>query len=79
MKTVSYETKADLRAAVARGTWRPEENVHHSKLKRLHRAIESWILENNSEEDWEIDVLAIRIVPREKYASVKYLKNVILD
>ena len=77
VKTVSYETKDDLRAAISRGTWRPEENVHLKKIQRLNRAIESWVLEHNYEGEWEIDVLAIRLVPREKYATVKYLPNVI--
>jgi len=77
VKTVSYETKLALQTAVAHGTWRPEENVHFSKIKRLHRAIESWNLENNYSGDWEIDVIAVRVVPREKYATVKYLPNVI--
>ena len=78
VKTVSYETKADLQSAISRGTWRPEENVHYSKIQRLNRAIESWIMENNYEGEWEIDVIAVRIVPREKYATVKYLPNVVL-
>ncbi len=77
VKTVSYETKKLLYAAVSYGTWRPEENVHSAKLKKMSRAIESWILENNCDLEWQIDVLAIRIVPREKYASVKYIENVI--
>lgn len=78
VKTVSYETKAVLQAAISRGTWRPEENVHKTKIVKLHRAIESWLTEHDYTGDWEIDVLAVRIVPREKYASVKYLKNIIL-
>ena len=77
VKTVSYGTKTDLEAAVARGTWRPEENVHYAKIQRLNRAIESWILENEYDGEWEIDVIAVRIVPREKYASVKFLHNII--
>ena len=48
VKTVSYETKSDLNRAVSYGTWRPEENVHYKKIQRLSRAIESWIMENNS-------------------------------
>jgi putative endonuclease len=78
VKTVSYETKSALQAAISRGTWRPEENVHESKVKRLHRAIESWIIDNDYEGEWEIDVIAVRMVPREKYATVKYLPNIIL-
>lgn len=78
VKTVSYETKELLNEAISRGTWRPEENVHFTKITRLNRAIESWLVENNYEGKWDIDVIAVRIVPREKYATVKYLPNVIL-
>jgi len=78
VKTVSYETKGDLQRSVSHRTWRPEENVHEAKLRRLHRAIESWILENDYDGEWEIDVLAVRIVPREKFATVKHIPNVIL-
>lgn len=77
VKTVSYGTKSDLQTAISRGTWRPEENVHKSKLKRLCKAIESWIMEHNYDGEWEIDVIAVKIVPREKYASVKFLHNII--
>ena len=78
VKTVSYETKQDLKLAVTHGTWRPEENVHAYKLRKLNRAIESWLMENHCDLDWQIDVIAVRIVPREKYATVKYIPNVIL-
>ncbi len=79
VKTVSYETKDLLKQAVTRRTWRPEENVHREKMKRLSRAIESWLMKNNYKGEWQIDVLAVRIVPREKYATVKSLNNVILE
>lgn len=77
VKTVSYETKQDLNSAISRGTWRPEENVHQLKLQRMNRAIESWVTEHMYDGAWEIDVMAVRIVPRERYATVKYIKNVI--
>ena len=79
VKTVSYETNQDLKQAISRGTWRPEENVHQKKLQRMHRAIESWIEEHSYEGEWEIDVIAVRVVPREKYATVKYLQNIIIE
>ena len=78
VKTVSYETKQDLISSVSRGTWRPEDNVHAHKLKKLSRAIESWLMEYKYEGEWQIDVIAVKIVPREKYATVKYIPNVIL-
>jgi putative endonuclease len=79
VKTVSYETKDDLERAVSYGTWRPEENVHVSKVQKLARTAETWLLETKSAAEWQLDVIAIRIVPRETYASVKYIENIILD
>ena len=78
VKTVSYETKAALDFAVTHETWRPEDNVHFKKIQRLNRTIESWLLENCCDLDWQIDIAAVRIVPREKYATVRYIPNVIL-
>jgi putative endonuclease len=77
VKTVSYETKLQLIEAVTRRTWRPEENVHPHKLRKLNRAIESWLMENDYSGRWQIDVIAVRLVPREKYATVKLIPNVI--
>lgn len=79
VKTVSYETKAYLEAAVTHGTWRPEENVHKYKLKKLKRAIETWIFENKWTGDIQIDVAAVRIVPRETYSTINIISNVIID
>jgi putative endonuclease len=78
VKTVSYETKEMLQKAVSYGTWRPEENVHPKKIERMYRTIESWLREKNSDSEWQIDVISVRIVPREKYATVKYIPNIIL-
>lgn len=79
VKTVSYETKADLEASVARRTWRPEENVHQHKLQKLGRVIETWRKENNSEKSFQIDVAAVRIVPRETFCTMNVIENIILD
>lgn len=78
VKTVSYETKEFLEKAILDKNWRPEENVHKHKLKRLHRVIESWLFEHNYDGDWQVDIMAVRIVPREKYATVKLLQNIII-
>ncbi len=77
VKTVSYETKAMLQQAVTHETWRPENNVHPQKIKKISRAIECWLSEELWDGDWQIDVLAVRIVPRETYATIKYIDNVI--
>ena len=78
VKTVSYGTKHDLEQSVLRGTYRPEENVHQYKLKKLARAIETWLSEKKWEGEWVIDVAAVRTVPRETYASIKIIPNIIV-
>lgn len=77
VKTVSYETKIAHDRAVTHETWRPEEQVTTFKLQKLHRVIESWLLEHDCASEWQIDVAAIRIVLDEKYATIKYIPNVI--
>lgn len=79
VKTVSYGTLDELELSVSRETWRPEEMVYHEKLRRLGRAIETWLAKNRYEGAWQIDVLTVRIVPREKFAKVKLIENVILE
>ncbi len=79
VKCVSYETKADLERAISRGTYRPEENVHVHKQERLKRAIQTWIAERRYNGDFQIDIITVRIVPREKIARVKFMENVIFE
>lgn len=78
VKTVSYETKERLEWAKRSGSWRPEDNVHPEKIKRLSRAIDSWLTEKRYTGNWQIDVAAVKIVPRETYATIKYMENVVL-
>ena len=77
VKTVSHETKEDLEFAVSCGTWRPEEQVHRFKLHQIHKAVQTWIFDNKYKGDFQIDVIAVRIVPRETFATVKYIANII--
>ncbi len=79
VKTVSYETKQDLLNAVSRKIWRPEENVHIQKQKKLSRTIAIWLDEKKYLGEWVIDIVAVRVVPREKYCSIKFIDNVIFE
>lgn len=79
VKTVSYETKQDLEWAVSYETWRPEENVHRNKQLRLSRIIQAWIFENKYDGVWQVDIVTVRVVPREKYARVNRIENIIFE
>ena len=79
VKTVSHETIELLKQAVSRETWRPEEQVHQRKLHQISKVIQAWISEHSYTGNIQIDVLALRIVPRETFCSINWLQNVIID
>lgn len=79
VKTVSYETKVDLERAVSYGTWRPEDRVDYHKRTRLQQTIEMWVYENKYMGRYQIDILTLRLVPREKIARIKYFNNIVFE
>ena len=74
-KVVSHETGSK---SVSHETYRPEENVHPQKMKRLMRVIESYILSNNVEDEWQFDVIAVYLDQKNKTAQVNYLEDLVL-
>jgi len=81
VKTVSYETKAKLDFTVTHETWRPEEMVHEHKQIRFKRIIETWLKEKDPqyEFEWQIDIITVRVVVKEKFAKIKFMENIIFD
>jgi len=79
VKSVSYETRFDLDYAVSHETWRPEENVHRDKIKRFKNVIGTWLNEHDYKEKWQIDIVTVRLVPREKFAQVNMIENVVFE
>ena len=59
---------------------RPEENMHPAKIKRLHRAIQTYLLDHKVPEDkaWQLDLACAFLDFSTKKAKVKMLENVIL-
>jgi len=59
---------------------RPEENVHEWKVKRLHRAIQSYLAERNvsDETSWQLDVVAVFLDLNNKEAKVRFTEDVVL-
>lgn len=76
VKTVSHETRASLEQIVSHETWRPEEKVNHRKLHQIRKVSNIWITEHRYTGNIQIDVVAIRIVPRETFCTVNWLQNV---
>ena len=60
--------------------YRPEDNLHPWKLKRLKRAIQSYLAEKrmSEEDDWQFDAVTVRLYEKEKVAEIEYLEDIIL-
>src|SRR3989344_5036865 len=60
--------------------YRPEDNVHIQKTKRLARTIQIYLEEKHvsHETGWEFDVVAITLSVKDKVAKVSFLKDIIL-
>ncbi|HEY4482550.1 MAG TPA: YraN family protein [Candidatus Paceibacterota bacterium] len=56
----------------------PEENVHPWKLKRLSRAIQTYLLQRNVPDDkeWQVDVLTVELDFETRRARVKLLPDI---
>ena len=69
VKSVSRETKL-----------RPEDNMHPAKLKRLHRAVQTYLLDHNVPErvPWQIDLACVYLDFSTRRAKVEIIENIIL-
>lgn len=74
------EVKTVTREAGKVSNIRPEENFHPAKLKRLHRAIQTYLLDHRISESkgWRIDLACVYLDFSTKKAKVEMLENVVL-
>ena len=65
---------------VSRESIRPEENFHPAKLKRLHRAIQTYLLDHKVPESkgWQIDLACVYLDFSTKKAKVELIENIVL-
>jgi putative endonuclease len=83
--TLSFvEVKSVLREmgeGISRETsYRPEENMHPAKIKRLHRAIQTYLLERKVPESrpWQLDLACAFLDFSTHKARVELLENIVL-
>lgn len=60
--------------------YRPEDNIHPWKLKRLSRVIQTYLSEKNftEEDNWQFDAVTVFLDIKNKSAKVDHLKDIIL-
>jgi len=85
VKTVSHMSSAQSKLDRKDGkrvfdNYRPEDNIHPQKLKRLSRTIQTYLLEKNISEDmeWRFDAVIVFLDQQEKKARVRFIENIIL-
>jgi putative endonuclease len=83
VKSVSREVTPETRqASVTHGTkegYRAEDNMHPWKLKRLSRAIQTYILEKRLDHmDWQLDVVTVKIDEKRRVARVEMIENIVI-
>lgn len=76
---VSCETEKGVKYETL-DSYRPEDNIHPWKLKRLSRAIQTYLIENNMSEDdkWQFDAITVFLDVKNKTAKVDHIKDIIL-
>jgi len=59
-------------------TYRPEENMHPGKLKRLSRVIQTYLMSKRVENDWQLDLVTVSIDMERRIGHCEILENVII-
>ena len=64
--------------SVSADTYRPEENMHPGKLKRLSRVIQTYLLSKKIDKDWQLDLITVRLDMKTCLAKVEIIENIII-
>ncbi len=59
--------------------YRPEDNMHPWKMKRMARTIQTYLLNKKLDDrEWQVDLLVVFLNLKNKKAKVKVVKDIIL-
>lgn len=74
VKSVTREKDDDISRE---NGYRPEEQVHPRKLEKIARTAEAYMAEKGDRREYQIDVVAVFMVPRLKKARCRMMENVL--
>lgn len=63
---------------VSHVTFRPEENMHPWKLRRLSRIIQTYMLHKKLDCEWQLDLITVKLDKDKRQARVELIDNIIL-
>ncbi|MEK7461949.1 MAG: YraN family protein, partial [Patescibacteria group bacterium] len=58
--------------------YRPEDNMHPWKLKRLARAMQTYLLDRKLDCDWQLDLVTVKIDQQNRNARVELIENIVI-
>lgn len=78
VKTVTRGTPRHSSGQGFQDNYEPEDNIHPWKLKRLGRAIETYLLEKmvGDNIDWQLDALSVYLNPSGELVNIEYLEDI---
>ena len=78
VKSVSCESLDNV--SYEKGGFRPEDNLHPQKIKRLSRTIQTYLLEMDvsDETEWQFDVICVYVSMVKRVGRVKFLEDIVL-
>ena len=71
LKNVTHETLDQ---------YHPEDNMHPWKMKRMARALQTYLLQSNVPEDvdWQVDLIVVFLSLKDRKGKVKIIKDIVL-
>lgn len=77
VKSVSRENlSSDVKLESQYDVYQAEDNLHPRKLERLRRVVETYCMEKNIEEDFQMDAIIVKINEKNKIAKIKRIENI---
>ncbi len=72
------EVKSVSHVTAGSSGYRPEDNVHPWKIKRLYRTIETYLLHKKLDCDWQLDLITVKMDMDTRKAHVELIENIII-
>lgn len=58
--------------------YRPEDNMHPWKLRRLARVMQTYLLDKKLDCDWQLDLITVKMDEKNRKARVELIENIII-
>lgn len=78
VKSISVSHVTSAKNNPLHGGYRPEDNMHPWKLKRLGRTIQTYLLHKKLDCDWQLDLITVQMNMATRQARVELIENIVI-